>query len=457
MKMTQNVICAGVALLAAGALVADKPTKKAGGDDPSNGEKSTEEVDSGEKEDPPVVPPKAISEQIRKGLQYLAKVQNKDGGWGQGGGWRLGGKGGGRVQPDQAEDRSDVGNSVVALISFMRVGQDLRTGEYAENLRKGVEYVFSTMEKCNDETLFVTHVRDTQLQSKIGRYVDTFLAAQLLAELKGQMLTPEAEERRANLLDAVVVKIGKHQGKDGAFAGNAGWASVLSQGLCSRSLNAARLAGAKVSDEMLERDNLQNLVAANPQVAVSGAGGGPTSAGVSLYFSSSKVRGLVENSVVNVRRAQEFQRTLDSAAASDADKRTAKVELRKIADAEEAKDQVVAQVAQDVGKEAFVKGFGNNGGEEFLSYMNISETLRINGGKEWQDWDQKITKTINGAQNEDGSWSGHHCITGRTFCTSGALLTLMADRAPMPAVEKATEKKGLTTTETSEKPAKVAQ
>ena len=156
------------------------------------------------------------------------------------------------MQPDQAEDRSDVGNSVVALISFMRVGQDLRTGEYAENLRKGVEYVFSTMEKCNDETLFVTHVRDTQLQSKIGRYVDTFLAAQLLAELKGQMLTPEAEERRANLLDAVVVKIGKHQGKDGAFAGNAGWASVLSQGLCSRSLNAARLAGAKVSDEMLE-------------------------------------------------------------------------------------------------------------------------------------------------------------------------------------------------------------
>ena len=91
MKMTQNVICAGVALLAAGALVADKPTKKSGGDDPSNGEKSTEEVDSVEREDPPVVPPKAVSEQIRKGLQYLAKVQNKDGGWGQGGGWRLGG------------------------------------------------------------------------------------------------------------------------------------------------------------------------------------------------------------------------------------------------------------------------------------------------------------------------------------------------------------------------------
>ena len=36
------------------------------------------------------------------------------------------------------------------------------------------------------------------------------------------------------------------------------------------------------------------------------------------------------------------------------------------------------------------------------------------------------------AQNKDGSWAGHHCITGRTFCTATALLTLMADRAPIP-------------------------
>ena len=48
------------------------------------------------------------------------------------------------------------------------------------------------------------------------------------------------------------------------------------------------------------------------------------------------------------------------------------------------------------------------------------------------------------AQNEDGSWSGHHCITGRTFCTAGALLTLMADRAPMPAVEEDVKKGGKT-------------
>jgi len=34
-----------------------------------------------------------------------------------------------------------------------------------------------------------------------------------------------------------------------------------------------------------------------------------------------------------------------------------------------------------------------------------------------------------GIQNQDGTWTGHHCITGRTFCTSAALLVLTVDRA----------------------------
>jgi hypothetical protein len=33
-------------------------------------------------------------------------------------------------------------------------------------------------------------------------------------------------------------------------------------------------------------------------------------------------------------------------------------------------------------------------------------------------------------QNEDGTWAGHHCITGRVAVTSAAVLTLMVDRTP---------------------------
>jgi hypothetical protein len=47
-----------------------------------------------------------------------------------------------------------------------------------------------------------------------------------------------------------------------------------------------------------------------------------------------------------------------------------------------------------------------------------------------------MTQNLDRIQNGDGSWSGHHCITGRTFCTSTALLVLMADRAPVPVQAK---------------------
>ena len=88
----------------------------------------------------------------------------------------------------------------------------------------------------------------------------------------------------------------------------------------------------------------------------------------------------------------------------------------------------------------FVSGFGSNGGEEFLSYLNIGESLVVDGGERWEQWDQKMTENLNRIQNNDGSWTGHHCITGRTFCTATALLTLMGDRTPVPVDAVAKDK-----------------
>jgi hypothetical protein len=52
-----------------------------------------------------------------------------------------------------------------------------------------------------------------------------------------------------------------------------------------------------------------------------------------------------------------------------------------------------------------------------------------------------MTENLNRIQDKDGGWSGHHCITGRTFCTATALLVLMADRAPVPLAAKIKEGK----------------
>jgi hypothetical protein len=70
--------------------------------------------------------------------------------------------------------------------------------------------------------------------------------------------------------------------------------------------------------------------------------------------------------------------------------------------------------------------------------MNLAESLAVKGGDEWRRWDYGMTASYSRVQNDDGSWSGSHCITGRTFCTSAALLTLMADRTPVPGSARAT-------------------
>jgi len=79
----------------------------------------------------------------------------------------------------------------------------------------------------------------------------------------------------------------------------------------------------------------------------------------------------------------------------------------------------------------FVNGFGSFGGEEFFSYLNISDSLHRTGGPEWDTWNRDIKAKMLKLQNEDGTWAGHHCITGRVAVTSAAILTLLAERDPV--------------------------
>jgi hypothetical protein len=114
----------------------------------------------------------------------------------------------------------------------------------------------------------------------------------------------------------------------------------------------------------------------------------------------------------------------------------AQQKLTQIASTEKVQNEAQDAVIARLDDKQFVAGFGSNGGEEFLSYMNIAESLVVKGGDAWKKWDSEMTANLNRVQNGDGSWSGHHCITGRTFCTSTALLVLMADRTPIPVQGK---------------------
>ena len=86
-----------------------------------------------------------------------------------------------------------------------------------------------------------------------------------------------------------------------------------------------------------------------------------------------------------------------------------------------------------LGNPQHVMGFGSFGGEEFFSYLNISDSLHRTGGEEWEKWNSEIKAKLLKLQNEDGTWAGHHCITGRVAVTSAAILVMLVDREPILA------------------------
>lgn len=399
--------------------------------------------------DPPkpsdLPPPKPLGDPVKKGLAWLASHQNSDGGWGQGGGWRINtqndGQGNGRVEGANVPDPSDIGNTAIVLQAFLRAGAKLDSGEHAELAKKAAAFILKQVEAADNDSLYVTEVRDTQLQSKIGTYVDTFLAAQILSDLKGRFPDAADEERRAKLLDKVVAKIQKHQQANGGFANNRGWASTLSQGMCSGALNSAWAAGAKVDLAALEKDHAQNAEGLN-RADGTVASTATADAGVEIYRYASKLGGMSKFAENNVQRRDELQQTIQAPASTPEQKQQAQQEIAKI-DRSDADQKVLLEQVAGKAKEAqFVGGFGNNGGEEFISYMNIGEAMRNKGGEDWKNWDESMTKTVNGAQNEDGSWAGQHCITGRTFCTASAVMVLMTDRAPAPAASPVAKNAG---------------
>ncbi|MFN3315457.1 MAG: hypothetical protein ACK40K_01510, partial [Raineya sp.] len=74
-----------------------------------------------------------------------------------------------------------------------------------------------------------------------------------------------------------------------------------------------------------------------------------------------------------------------------------------------------------------MQGFGNNGGEEFLSYLQTGESLIIGKDKEWKKWYNNVSGRLLAIQENNGSWRGHHCITSPVFCTATCLLILSVE------------------------------
>src|SRR5215467_8338761 len=101
------------------------------------------------------------------------------------------------------KDSSSVADTSMAILAFLRSGSSPSQGEYKGQVKKAVEFVVGEIESSDKDTLYITQLRGTRVQMKIGTYVDTFAALMALTEAKGTM-PDEAGNKR---IDKAIEKV----------------------------------------------------------------------------------------------------------------------------------------------------------------------------------------------------------------------------------------------------------
>jgi hypothetical protein len=363
---------------------------------------------------------KPLSDDAIKGIEYLVRQQNSDGSWSQGEESKY------MASVNQHNgDIHNVADTCIAALALVHAGNLPDSGKYANNVGKAADYICNSIRNSDRDSLFITDVRGTRVQMKLGQYVDTFLASVLLPEVKGHMKSPDENERVSTALSKVIYKIEKNQGTDGSFA-NGGWAPIHSQSLALQGLNRAKQVGMKVDAIAITRAESYSRQGFDKKEANFAATG---SANVPLYSAGAYLGGMESSMQTYNQQKRDLEKIATSTAAPKAAAQEAQDRLKAYKDERAEQDAAIEAVTKRIGDKNFVQGFGCNGGEEFLSYYQISQSLFANKSKEWTEWNKHIADNLDHVQNEDGSWMGQHCITSRTFCTAAAVLVLTADRS----------------------------
>jgi len=278
----------------------------------------------------------------------------------------------------------DIGCTSMVGLALMSQGNTPMEGKYYQHVRRIRGYLLRCVDNMpNDD---ITSALRTQLQNKIGRHAHSFFAALFLSQVIGEGDDPGLVKKRLAKLTNVIVQ---QQTSAGNWKGSS-WAPTLGTVMGWVCLRASHFAGFKVEASAKKvAEHLKQQM--NSHIGVNRGSWMHT-----LYKNATGIRVLY---------------------ALGEDKGPV---------AKKAFNDVVTAITKDH------THFSQAGGEEYLAFHLITDTMLQKGGENWKKWFPVVRDKIISVQNGDGSWAGKHCITSRTFCTAASLLVLTAPNRYLP-------------------------
>lgn len=371
---------------------------------------------------------KPIAEFLKNGIDWLAASQYENGGWGAG-----------QHSAQQIKDPKavniDPATTAFSAMALMHAGHSLENGRYSNNLKKALEILLEITESSTENNPNITTITGTQPQNKLGQNIDVAMAAQFFAKILEQTKSDkQLLQQTKKALKICIAKIENSQQNDGSW-NDRGWAPVLQSAMANNALEFSDGVGVSIDKETLNRSReyQKQNVSASGDITVEKA------AGIKLYAASSTQRATAEETkkVKKVLKNKSAFKDIENAKTPPP---SAAIEEVAVLLEDEGYEKNIAynmassytvnkSAAWQMQSDDVLSGFGNNGGEEFLSYMMASQSLASEEDQEaWFKWHQKMSERLSKIQNGNGSWSGHHCITSPVFCTAAVIMTLTADR-----------------------------
>lgn len=295
-------------------------------------------------------------------LRWLLAAQNPDGSFG-----------------DNLRTPGDTSNTSIALVALLATGSTVDRGPHWRSIRRAADWL---LRKTGGRA--GGYDSATLIQAKLGQNIDLYLAALAYSQLLGTHMDADTEKTLQQRASAMAEHIASLQKANGEW--EASYETILTTISAWLALRQAHDAGVAVPGASAER-----VVRYLEETCLDRATGvfKDMKWGKQMRFvtQAGALRVLYAHGREHEAHVQHATRVL--------------LDMR---------------FDQDVG--------GRAGGEEFLGALYATQALRMADDKTFAAWYGKIVAALARSQNADGSWLGHHCITGRVFCTACSLIAL---------------------------------